>query len=342
MSVALLSSPVCLEHEPRGHPENRDRLEAIDQALTDSGLHARLLHPAAQLASLDDIAAVHERSYIQELAAIAERGGGHIDIDTLVSRGSFGAARAAAGCTIGAVDVVMNGEAQAAFALVRPPGHHARPGRGMGFCLFNNVAIAARYALRAYQLQRLLIVDFDAHHGNGTQEAFYASSQVMYFSTHQYPFYPGSGHWDETGSGPGKGFTVNVPLPAGTEDDGLQRAYEEILVPLAQRFRPDVILVSAGYDIHWADPLTDMGASVTGIARIVSLIQSLAAELCAGRLVFTLEGGYDREALAASTVATLKALLKDAQVADPLGKCPGQGADVTDSLARVKRTHRLL
>lgn len=342
MSVALLSSPVCLEHEPRGHPENRDRLEAIDQTLTDSGLHTRLLHPAAQLATLDDIAAVHERSYIQELAAIAQRGGGQIDADTLVSPGSFDAARAAAGCTIGAVDVVMKGEAQAAFALVRPPGHHARPGRGMGFCLFNNVAIAAHYALRTYRAERVLIVDFDAHHGNGTQEAFYSSSQVMYFSTHEYPFYPGTGHWDETGSGPGKGFTVNVPLPAGTGDHGLRRAYKEILVPLAQRFRPDVILVSAGYDIHWADPLTDMGASVSGIVDIVSLIQSLADELCAGRLVFTLEGGYHREALAASTVATLQVLLKDAQIADPLGQYPGRGADVTDTLARVRRIHGLL
>jgi acetoin utilization deacetylase AcuC-like enzyme len=341
MSVALLSSPACLHHETRDHPENTDRLEAIDEALAKSGLHARLLHPVAPPAALDDIVAVHERSYVQYLAALAQRGGGQLDMDTQVSAGSFDAARAAAGCTIGAVDAVMSGAAQAAFALVRPPGHHARPARGMGFCLLNNIAIAAQYALRVHHLERVLIVDFDAHHGNGSQEAFYDSPQVMYFSTHEYPFYPGSGHWDETGAGAGEGFTVNVPLPAGTGDDGLMQAYEDVLAPLARRFRPQAILVSAGYDIHWADPLTGMGASVSGIASIVALIHSLTEELCPGRLVFALEGGYNRDALAASTVATLQVLLKDTQIADPLGPYHGRIADVSETLDRVKRRHML-
>jgi acetoin utilization deacetylase AcuC-like enzyme len=341
MSVALLSDPACREHDPTWHPESRDRLDAIDEALTASGLHSRLLHPPVRPATFDQIAAVHAPAYIREVEAIAQRGGGRLDVDTLISPGSFRAALAAAGCAIGAVDVVMQGQADAAFAVVRPPGHHARPWRGMGFCLFNNVAIAARYALDVYHLQRILIVDMDAHHGNGTQETFDASPQVFYFSTHQFPFYPGTGRADETGQGPGKGFTVNVPLPAQTGDDGFGRAYAEILAPLARRYHPQLILVSAGYDIHWADPLTEMGASVSGIAQIMATIQSLALELCAGRLALMLEGGYDRAALKAATTATLQVLLHDERIADPLGPFVGHPADVTDTLAHVKAIHRL-
>lgn len=341
MSVALLSDPACHEHKTGNHPENSDRLDAIEQAVRENRLDDRVVRLPGRLATVDEIAAIHARSYIQDVEAIAQRGGGRLDVDTLISPGSYRAALAAAGCTISAVDAVLGGRAHAAFAVVRPPGHHARPWRGMGFCLFNNTAIAVHHALNVYHLERVLIVDFDAHHGNGTQEAFYDSRQVLYFSTHESPLFPGTGQWDDIGSGPGEGFTVNVPLPAQTGDDGFRLAYEDLLVPLALRFQPQMIVVSAGYDIHWADPMTMMGASVSGIAHIVAVIMSLANRLCPGRLVFALEGGYDRVALMASFVATLRVLLGDEEISDPLGPDFVRGANIAGVLSQVKQIHGL-
>jgi acetoin utilization deacetylase AcuC-like enzyme len=338
-TVALLFDPVCQQHATGHHPENGARLEAIHDAIHRSDLGSRLLYPTPLAATAGQIESIHEGWYIKSVQTLASRGGGWVDVDTCVSPGSYRAALAAAGCALCAVDTVLTGEADAAFALVRPPGHHARPARSKGFCLFNNIAIAAQHALDTYHLERLLIVDFDAHHGNGTQEAFYASNQVLYFSTHLSPFYPGTGQWDEIGSGAGTGYTVNVPLPLGCNDDALLRAYEEILQPLARRFRPQALLVSAGYDIHWADPLTDMGASVTGITRLVALLAGLAGELCPGRLVFVLEGGYDLEALAAGVVATLRQLLGDPAGEDKLGTSFAAPVDISETLAAVKRIH---
>ena len=341
MTVALLSNPACQEHDTGTHIENRSRLDAIVEALQANDLYRRLLKPATRPATVEQVAAVHDRLYIDRIRSMAQAGGAYLDYDTIVSPGSYRAALAAAGCCIQAVDTVLSGQADVAFALVRPPGHHARPGRGMGFCLFNNIAIAARHALTAYRLQRVLIVDFDAHHGNGTQEAFYSEADVLYFSTHQSHFYPGTGRLDETGEGAGRGYTVNVPLPAGTDDAAMERIYDEILLPLARRFQPQIILVSAGYDIHWADPLTDLGISVRGIARIVATIAAAARLLCEGRAVFTLEGGYERLSLIAATAATLRVLLGEDEIIDPLGPCSGRQADVSHLIAQVKRMHRL-
>jgi len=340
-SVAILLDPVCQEHDTGKHIENRSRLQVIEEAIEQSGLRRRLLSPAPRPATVEQIATVHTMAYIEHLQAIAQRGGGWIDADTVVSPGSYRAALAAAGCAIAAVDVVLARQAQAAFALVRPPGHHARPNQGKGFCLFNNIAIATRHALDTYQLERVLIVDFDAHHGNGTQETFYESQHVLYFSTHLFPFYPGTGLASEIGAGAGSGYTVNVPVPALTDDFGFRRIYGEILVPLAQRYRPQMILVSAGYDVHWADPLTYLGVSVNGIANIVAIVAELADSLCQGRMVFTLEGGYDRAALAASCIATLHVLLGDKDINDPLGPSRQAGPDVSDAIAQVKRLHAL-
>jgi acetoin utilization deacetylase AcuC-like enzyme len=264
-----------------------------------------------------------------------------LDPDTYVGPRSFAAAVRAAGAVLTALDSVMQGESENAFALVRPPGHHAVAARAMGFCLFNNVAIAARYASSRYQLRRVLIVDFDLHHGNGTQDAFYEESSVLYFSTHQYPYYPGTGHYQETGRGAGEGFTVNVPLPAGVGDEGYDRVFNEVLVPVARRYRPQLILASAGFDAHWADPLGMMLLSVSGYAAMTRTLLMLADELCAGRLVFTLEGGYNLNALAAGVGATFAGLLGDAQAADPLGP-PRQAEQPVDGIiASVKRVHGL-
>ena len=189
----------------------------------------------------------------------------------------------------------------------------------MGFCLFNNVAVAARYAQARHGLKRILIVDFDAHHGNGTQEAFYRDEGVLYFSTHQFPFYPGTGDADETGEGPGEGYTINVPLGAGTSESEILAAYEQVLAPAARRYKPELILVSAGYDAHWADPLTSLGLSITGFGRIAAIVKSLADELCKGRVVLMLEGGYHLGALGYGVLATLQAMAGASVWEDPLG-----------------------
>jgi acetoin utilization deacetylase AcuC-like enzyme len=247
----------------------------------------------------------------------------------------------AAGGALRGVDAVLGGEVDKAFALIRPPGHHATLTKAMGFCLFNNIAIAAKYALNKHKLRRILIADFDVHHGNGTQEIFYGDSKVLYFSTHQYPFYPGTGSVNEIGKGLGKGTTVNVPLSAWCGDSEYQRAYEEVLVPIARKFKPDLLLVSAGYDPHWADQISMMQLSVDGFAEIVNILRELADELCHGRAVFLLEGGYHLEALSYSVKASLDVLLENPRTPDPLGSIPqtGQAPPVDSIIEGVKAVH---
>jgi acetoin utilization deacetylase AcuC-like enzyme len=340
--VALFYDPACQNHRTGEHVENGDRMTAIREAIARNGLAAHLCQPVVEPADVAEVESVHDPAYVERIRTIADRGGGMLTADTVISPGSYRAALAAAGCTVQAVDAVMAGHHRSAFALVRPPGHHASSRRGMGFCLFNNIAIAARHAIVSHSLERVLIVDFDAHHGNGTQELFYDSSQVMYFSSHLYPYYfPGTGALHEIGRGPGTGYTANVPVPAETGDAGFRRIYEEVLVALARRYSPQLVLVSAGYDVHWADPITDLGASITGISHIVAIIKAIADDLCLGRLVLTLEGGYDLTALAGAATATLQVLL-GLPVVDPLGPpYHGRDIDVSDVVARVKQVHSL-
>jgi len=287
---------------------------------------------------------VHSPGYISYIESFAQRGGGWLDADTVVSPASYLVACYAAGGTIAAVDAVMTGKVQSAFALVRPPGHHALRWEAMGFCLFNNIAIAAKHAIESHQLERILIADFDVHHGNGTQDAFFDDPHVLYFSTHQSPHYPGTGRIDEIGVGLGEGFTVNVPLPAWCGDEEYLRVFDEILAPVARRFGPQLILVSAGYDPHWADQLSMMQLTVTGFGEVVRVLKRLADELCGGRIVFTLEGGYHLEALASSVRATFDVLLGNSEIVDPLGQPPGvrRAPPIDALLQRVKETHRLV
>jgi acetoin utilization deacetylase AcuC-like enzyme len=270
--------------------------------------------------SMDDLTLVHATEYIERIKKFAEKGGGNLDYDTVVSPGTYKAAILAAGGVIEATEAVLKGTVNHAFALVRPPGHHATCWQGKGFCIFNNIAVAAKHVLCNYDINRILIVDFDVHHGNGTQDTFYADSNVLYFSTHEYPLYPGTGHLDENGIREGEGYNVNIPMVAGWGDEEYQAIYEDILAPIAMKYKPQLIMVSAGYDGHWSDNIALMQLSVSGFARIVEIIKVLADKLCDGKLIFTLEGGYNHEAISYSVLASLNMLMGNKDIEDPMGK----------------------
>jgi acetoin utilization deacetylase AcuC-like enzyme len=342
MATGYVYDPIYLEHDLPGHPENQQRLLTILRVLKEHGLLERLTHIPAAPVSAERLERAHTRRYIEQVQRLAAQGGGHLDMDTYVRPASYDAALIAAGGLVEATRAVLEGEVANAFALVRPPGHHALQGSGMGFCLFNNVAVAARYALAEGGLERVLIFDFDVHHGNGTQDEFEADPAVMYISTHQYPHYPGTGYWSETGRAAGEGTIVNVPLRGGVGDQGFARIMNEIIVPAAWRFQPNLILVSAGYDAHWDDPLAAMQLSVAGYSALAQSLKDLAAELCDGRLVFTLEGGYHLEALAYSVLNTFAVLLgePDWQLVDPLGPSSRNEAPVDEVIERVRRAHQ--
>ncbi|MFC2019552.1 histone deacetylase [Chloroflexota bacterium] len=341
--VGLVYHSIYLEHDTGQHPENARRLEAVMSHLNETGLRRKLIAIEPRAASPEELAAVHDARYISSLREQAQQGGGWLDADTFLSPRSYEAALYAAGGLIRATESVLGGDVGSAFALLRPPGHHAVRERAMGFCLFNNVAVAARYALAEGGLERVAIIDFDVHHGNGTQDAFYDSSQVLYVSTHEYPFYPGTGSVGEVGRGDGRGTTLNVPLPAGCGDARYIEVFEKIIVPLVRRFDPRLILVSAGYDGHWADQLAMMRLSTGGFGRMVGIISELADELCGGRLVFTLEGGYNLEALAASVGATFNILMGNPVGDDPLGEPPSSLAvpGLAPLIASIKQVHNL-
>ncbi|MBI3740906.1 MAG: histone deacetylase, partial [Chloroflexi bacterium] len=291
ISTAYLYSPLFLQHQTADHPESPERLRAIMRALADANLLSRLIALEPQPATDQQILAVHTPEHLARVTQIVERGGGFLDPDTYTNEYSLDAARLAAGAVIRGVDAVLQKEIDNAFALVRPPGHHATTQRAMGFCLFNNIAIGAQHALDAHQLKRVLIVDYDVHHGNGTQDIFYHSPRVLYFSTHQYPFYPGTGHWSETGEGAGAGYTANAPLGPFVGDDDYCRLFRDFLAPLARRYQPQLILVSVGYDAHWSDPLAMENLSLAGYTALARILLEIARTVCDGRIVFVLEGG---------------------------------------------------
>ncbi len=335
--------PVFLQHDTGQHPENARRLEAIIAHLEETGLGKKLARIEPRPATMQELALVHDTGYIARIQATAKSGGGWLDADTVMSAGSWDAALHAAGGTIRATGLVVSGELDSAFALVRPPGHHATARSAMGFCLFNNVAIAAKYALENLGLERAAIIDFDVHHGNGTQEAFYHDPRVLYASTHQYPHYPGSGRADDAGGTGAAGTTVNIPLPAGCGDAEYMRVFEEIIVPVVRRFHPRLILVSAGYDGHWTDQLAMMQLTTTGFAGMAGIITELAEDLCDGRVVFGLEGGYDLRALAVSVGATFAVLRGERDIEDPLGapQRPWPSPDIAGLVRKLKAIHRL-
>jgi acetoin utilization deacetylase AcuC-like enzyme len=275
-----------------GHIEGPERLESIYAMIrAEHGLPLTIIEPRP--ATIAEIEYIHTPEYAAFISRTAGKRYLKLDPDTTVTAKSFETALLAAGGTMKAAETILAGELQNGFSLVRPPGHHAEKYCARGFCLFNNIAVTAARLIHDFGLRRVLIVDWDLHHGNGTQHAFYERSDVLYFSTHQFPYYPGSGYWDETGAGPGEGFTVNVPLLAGKSDGDYLFVYRNILGPIARAFKPEFILVSAGFDIMDGDPLGGMQLSDAGIAALAAEIGGLARELCGGRLLFVLEGGYD-------------------------------------------------
>ncbi len=342
MTTGYLYSPVFLEHAEEGHPESPERLEEIMRVLKETGVLARLKAIEPIPATDAQILAVHSAAHLERVKQLVARGGGHFDADTYANSRSLDAARLAAGALVRAVDAVITGEVDNAFALVRPPGHHATHTRAMGFCIFNNIAIGAQHALDAHKRERVLIVDYDVHHGNGTQDIFYHTSRVMYFSTHQYPHYPGTGNWDEIGADDGAGFTVNVPLAPYVGDAGYQRIFDDLLYPLAERYRPQFVLVSVGFDAHWRDPLAMEGLSLAGYTSLARTVIEIAREMCDGRIVFALEGGYDLDVVANGVASTFRALLGDENIPDPLGASKRASQDVGDYIEQLKGVHRLV
>lgn len=309
--IGIVRHPIYREHDMGiYHPESPERLQVIEREINKATFKEPLIEIPPRSALTKDLQRVHSLSYIHQISSTSGKNV-RLDPDTSTSPKSYDAALMAAGGVMEAVDWVLDKKVDQVFALVRPPGHHAEDDRAMGFCLFNNIAIAAKYAIEVKKVKRILIVDWDLHHGNGTQHSFYSNPRVLYFSTHQYPYYPGTGSLQEIGEGEGEGYTVNIPLSTGKGDEEYANLFRHILIPIAKSFRPELILVSAGFDIHEGDPLGGMNVTDTGFARLAHLILSLANKTCGGRLVFTLEGGYNVEGEAKAVVNILHTLQGD-------------------------------
>ncbi|HYP29574.1 MAG TPA: histone deacetylase [Blastocatellia bacterium] len=309
MTTALIYDPAYLDHRTGRHPESPDRLKAIVSALeADESLMARVERLAPSRASDEDILRCHSARLVDQVRSLCERGIPFIDLDTVISSGSYEVARLAAGAAVTGVDHVFEGGAANAFAFVRPPGHHATADRAMGFCLLNNAAIGARYAQAKYGAERALIIDWDVHHGNGTQDIFYADPSVFYFSTHQSPYYPGTGAKGETGAGEGEGTTLNIPLPAHTSAASHREAFREALKIIENRFPPDIIIVSAGFDSRRGDPLGNLMLEDRDFAEMTKEVMDLAERTASGRVVSILEGGYNLDTLGETVRTHVEAL----------------------------------
>jgi acetoin utilization deacetylase AcuC-like enzyme len=307
----LYSDPLFLKHDTGRHPETAQRLRSISARLDKAGLVKKCTAGTYQPLTEAAVARLHAAKQVQSVKQLAAHGGGRIDPDTVVSPDSFTVALAAAGACVAAVDAVLKGTDHTALCLVRPPGHHATPTRSMGFCLFNNIALAAHHARKAHSLSRILIVDFDVHHGNGTQDIFYEDGEVMFFSIHRYGmgFYPGTGAADETGRGKGAGHTLNAPIRFGTSRKDYHAAFDKALEKAANTIKPELVLLSAGFDAHGKDPIGSLGLETEDFTTLTRKVLAVAKTHAKGRLVSCLEGGYNLDALAESVQAHLEELL---------------------------------
>lgn len=341
ISTGIVFDPVFLKHNQIAHPENAKRLEVIIDRLKEKSLFKRLEKISSREAGLDEIIQCHSKEYIKLVKEFCERGGGYLDPDTYANEYSYLAATTAVGSSIDLINEIINGELKNGFALVRPPGHHALSNRAMGFCLFGNIAIAAKSALHKKGTNRIAIVDFDVHHGNGTQALIGDDPSILFISTHQYPFYPGTGSIRETGSGEAEGTIINIPLESGVGDYGFKLVCEKIIFPSLERFKPDLILVSAGYDAHWDDPLANLNLSLSGYNLISKKLIDLAGSICEGKIVFFLEGGYNFDVLKNGVCNTIRALLNDDIFEDPIGPSPFEEPDIGKLIEELIKIHRL-
>lgn len=324
-STVLFYDPIYLEHDNGfGHPERPERLQAAMRVLEGTGLLDKLDVVSPRDAKVKEIELVHPMRHIQKVREVAEAGGGWLDPDTHVSPRSYDAALRSAGAALEGIERIVAGQADNAFCLVRPPGHHATAERGMGFCLFNNNAVASRFAMEEFGIKRIFILDWDAHHGNGIQDIFYDDPRVLYASLHQYPHYPGSGSFHEVGSGKGEGFTVNFPFPAHSGEEAYLAAFDQVILPIARQFEPELVLISAGYDGHFSDPLCSMLLGAVDYAAMAERLKALAEEFCGGKMMASLEGGYDLTGIAASITNTIAVMAgEDIRLVEDAALKPG-------------------
>jgi len=343
MSTIYATHPRYAEHDYPGHPENAERIRAIWDGLDGSGLSARMrpLEPAPVDTEL--VLAVHTPDYLDLLHRLnAMPRTTFLDADTYAGPDALTIALLSAGGAVGAVGEVLGGRAANGLAAIRPPGHHAMPSRAMGFCLLGNAAIAARCAQQQFGVERVLIVDYDVHHGNGTEAMFYPDPSVLYVSTHQYPFYPATGAATDIGMGAGEGYTINIPLPAGSGDTNYASVFRQIIWPAAERFQPQLILVSLGLDAYWDDPLAGMRLTLRGYSHLAGEVVQMAQRLCDGKIVFLLEGGYNLDALRYGLSNVARLLLGDAPT-DPLGAPSDHrpDPDIAHLVAQIQKLHQL-
>jgi acetoin utilization deacetylase AcuC-like enzyme len=347
MTTSYATHPRYAEHDLPGHPESAERIHAVWRGLQESGLTARLQSLDVQALAADEALSVHTADYLEMLRRVSAANSSlstttHLDPDTYAGPDAMTIALLSAGGTVGSVDSVLNGSATNGLAAVRPPGHHAMPSRAMGFCLLGNVAIAARHAQSRYGIERILIVDYDVHHGNGTEAMFYDDPSVLYVSTHQYPFYPGTGATADIGTGRGEGYTINIPLPAGSGDDNYTAVFQQIVWPAAERFDPQLILVSVGFDAYWADPLAAMRLSLNGYSHLAGEVIRMAQRFCDGKVVFALEGGYHMDALRYGVGNVARLLLGDPPIDAPGTRPdPAREPDIEALLRRLQHLHGL-
>ena len=325
------------------HPENPNRLRSIYAMLQQGDMEGQFTEIPPRLATRQELEMVHLPSYIDLIASTADQPPRRLDPDTVASPKSYEAACLAVGGVLEAIEAVLQGKIDNAFALVRPPGHHAETNRAMGFCIFNNIAVGAKYVMKIHGMERILVIDWDVHHGNGTQNTFYEDPEVLYFSTHRYGFfYPGTGAPAEVGSGKGEGFTVNVPMSPGSGDAEYGNVFLHILKPIALSYEPQLILISAGFDTYSRDPLGGMGMTERGYARLTNIIMDVAERTCGGKIVITLEGGYDLDGLATSVKAVLRELSGNSTI--DVGECERDERNgyegISDGLDKIRDYHR--
>lgn len=342
MTTAYITHPDYVGHDLPGHPESAQRIRAVWQLMEHTGLTQRVKQIQAEMVTDEQILAVHSSDYLRLFNSINHFDHGmRFDADTYALPESANIARYSAGGVVKAVDAVLGNGADNALAAVRPPGHHAIPERAMGFCLLGNIAIAARHAQKAYQVERVMILDFDVHHGNGTQDMFYEDDTVLFISLHQYPYYPGTGSIRETGLNQGAGYTVNIPLAGGNGDTNYAALFEQVVWPVARRYKPELILVSAGFDAHWVDPLASMRLTLSGYAHLTRQLIHMAQDLCDGKIIFVMEGGYDLEALSNGMVNIAYALVGDDTISDPLGGINNKEPDISNLVHMLRDLHRI-